>query len=158
MARKSRKNVAVLDAPKRSAMKVWQAALYIRLSVEFNGKKGDSLETQRQIMEAYIALCPDIEIVEIYTDNGTTGRTFEREAFQQMLGDIEAGKINCIVVKDLSRLGRNTIDTGYYIEKYFPLHGVRFIAVNDQFDSENGENSGNHLIVPLKNMINATFS
>lgn len=74
MARKSRKNVAVLDAPKRSAMKVWQAALYIRLSVEFNGKKGDSLETQRQIMEAYIALCPDIEIVEIYTDNGTTGR------------------------------------------------------------------------------------
>ena len=100
MARKSRKNVAVLDAPKRSAMKVWQAALYIRLSVEFNGKKGDSLETQRQIMEAYIALCPDIEIVEIYTDNGTTGRTFEREAFQRMLSDIEAGKINCIVVKD----------------------------------------------------------
>ena len=106
MARKSRKNVAVLDAPKRSAMKVWQAALYIRLSVEFNGKKGDSLETQRQIMEAYIALCPDIEIVEIYTDNGTTGRTFEREAFQRMLSDIEAGKINCIVVKDLSQIGR----------------------------------------------------
>ena len=158
MARKSRKNVAVLDAPKRSAMKVWQAALYIRLSVEFNGKKGDSLETQRQIMEAYIALCPDIEIVEIYTDNGTTGRTFEREAFQRMLTDVEAGKINCIVVKDLSRLGRNTIDTGYYIEKYFPLHGVRFIAVNDQFDSEDAENSGNHLIVPLKNMINEAYA
>lgn len=158
MARKSRKNIAVLEAPQQSAMKVWQAALYIRLSVEFNGKKGDSLETQRQIMEAYIALCPDIEITEIYTDNGTTGRTFEREAFQQMLGDIEAGKINCIVVKDLSRLGRNTIDTGYYIEKYFPLHGVRFIAVNDQFDSEDSENSGNHLIVPLKNMINEAYA
>ena len=158
MARKSRKNIAVLDAPKQPTMKVWQAALYIRLSVEFNGKRGDSLETQRQIMEAYIALCPDIEIVGLYTDNGTTGRTFEREAFQRMLGDIEAGKINCIVVKDLSRLGRNTIDTGYYIEKYFPLHGVRFIAVNDQFDSENGENSGNHLIVPLKNMINEAYA
>ena len=158
MARKSRKNIAVLDAPKQPTMKVWQAALYIRLSVEFNGKRGDSLETQRQIMEAYIALCPDIEIVGLYTDNGTTGRTFEREAFQRMLGDIEAGKINCIVVKDLSRLGRNTIDTGYYIEKYFPLHGVRFISVNDQFDSEDSENSGNHLIVPLKNMINEAYA
>ena len=158
MARKSRKNLVALDAPKQSAVKVWKAALYIRLSVEFNSKKGDSLETQRQIMEAYIALCPDIEIVEVYTDNGITGRTFEREAFQRMLRDIEARKIDCIVVKDLSRLGRNTIDTGYYIEKYFPLHGVRFIAVNDQFDSEDSENSGNHLIVPLKNMINEAYA
>ena len=153
MARKSRKNAVVSEKSKNPAFKVWRAALYIRLSVEFNGKRGDSLETQRQIMEAYIALCPDIEIAEVYTDNGTTGRTFEREAFQRMLADVENGKIDCIVVKDLSRLGRNTIDTGYYIEKYFPLHGVRFIAVNDQFDSEDSENSGNHLIVPLKNMI-----
>ena len=158
MARKSRKDTTALATPKKAAMKIWQAALYIRLSVEFNGKKGDSLETQRQIMEAYIALCPDIEITEIYTDNGTTGRTFEREAFQRMLGDIETGKINCIVVKDLSRLGRNTIDTGYYIEKYFPLHQVRFIAVNDQYDSEDGENSANHMIVPLKNMINEAYA
>ena len=158
MARKSRKDAAALAAPQKAAMKIWRAALYIRLSVEFNGKRGDSLETQRQIMEAYIALCPDIEIAEIYTDNGTTGRTFEREAFQRMLADVEAGRINCIVVKDLSRLGRNTIDTGYYIEKYFPLHGVRFIAVNDQFDSEDSENSGNHLIVPLKNMINEAYA
>lgn len=96
--------------------------------------------------------------MEVYTDNGITGRTFEREAFQRMLADVEAGKINCIMVKDLSRLGRNTIDTGYYIEKYFPLHGVRFIAVNDQFDSEDSENSGNHLIVPLKNMINEAYA
>ena len=158
MARKSRKDVVTPEKPKKAAMKIWRAALYIRLSVEFNGKKGDSLETQRQIMEAYIALCPDIEITEVYTDNGTTGRTFEREAFQRMLTDIESGKIDCIVVKDLSRLGRNTIDTGYYIEKYFPLHGVRFIAVNDQFDSEDSENSGNHLIVPLKNMINEAYA
>ena len=117
MARKSRKNVVVVESPKRSAMKVWRAALYVRLSVEFNSKKGDSLETQQQIMEAYIALRPDIEIAEVYTDNGVSGRTFEREAFQRMLSDVEAGKINCIVVKDLSRLGRNTIDTGYYDER-----------------------------------------
>ena len=101
MARKSRKGIATPERPKRAAMKIWRAALYIRLSVEFNGMKDDSLETQRQIMEAYIALCPDIEIVEVYTDNGTTGRTFEREAFQRMLADIEDGKNDCIVVKDL---------------------------------------------------------
>ena len=158
MARKSRKNIVAVQKSKAVDVKVWRAALYIRLSVEFNGKRGDSLETQRQIMEAYIALCPDIEIAEIYTDNGITGRTFEREAFQRMLCDVEAGKIDCIVVKDLSRLGRNTIDTGYYIEKYFPLHGVRFIAVNDQFDSTDPENNGNHLIVPLKNMINEAYA
>ena len=158
MARKSRKNVVVLEQPKVPAMKVWRAALYIRLSVEFNGKRGDSLETQRQIMEAYIALCPDIEIVDIYTDNGVTGRIFEREAFQRMLNDVEGGKVDCIVVKDLSRLGRNTIDAGYYIEKYFLLHHVRFISVNDEYDSEDSENSTNHLIVPLKNMINEAYA
>lgn len=158
MARKSRKNPAVQEKTAHAEMKVWKAALYIRLSVEFNGRRGDSLETQQQIMEAYLALCPDIEIAAVYTDNGTTGRTFEREAFQQMLDDVERGKINCIVVKDLSRLGRNAIDSGYYIEKYFPLHQVRFIAVNDQYDSENKENSGNHLIVPLKNMINEAYA
>ena len=158
MARKSRKGVSAPEKPKKDYMKIWRTALYIRLSVEFNSKRGDSLETQRQIMEAYAALCPDLEIVEIYTDNGITGRTFEREAFQRMLADVEAGKINCIMVKDLSRLGRNTIDTGYYIEKYFPLHGVRFISVNDQFDSEDSEKSGNHLIVPLKNMINEAYA
>ena len=158
MARKSRKGAAVPEKLNKPAIKIWRAALYIRLSVEFNSGRGDSLETQRQIMEAYIALCPDIEIAEVYTDNGTTGRTFEREGFQRMLRDVEEGKIDCIVVKDLSRLGRNAIDTGYYIEKYFPLHGVRFIAVNDQFDSSTPENSGSHLIVPLKNMINEAYA
>ena len=156
MARKSRKHIAAMEEV--PAIKVWRAALYIRLSVEFNGKRGDSLETQRQIMEAYVTLCPDIEVAEIYIDNGISGQTFERAAFQRLLNDIEAGKIDCVVVKDLSRLGRNTIDTGYYIEKYFPLHQVRFIAVNDQYDSEDGENSANHMIVPLKNMINEAYA
>ncbi len=156
MARKSRKGTAAAPAPR--GMKLWRAALYIRLSVEFNGRRGDSLETQREIMEAHLALYPDIEVAGIYTDNGITGRTFEREAFQRMLADIEAGRINCVVVKDLSRLGRNTIDTGYYIEKYFPLHQVRFIAVNDQYDSEGADNSGSHITVPLKNMINEAYA
>ncbi|NBK80093.1 recombinase TnpX [bacterium D16-76] len=155
MARKSRKNV-VVEAPVMQE-KLWQAALYIRLSVEFNGKRGDSLETQRQIMEAYLALCPDIEIAEVYTDNGISGRTFERAGFQKLLADIDTGKINCVVVKDLSRLGRNAIDSGFYLEKYFPLHQVRFIAVNDQYDSETAD-SGSHMIVPLKNMVNEAYA
>lgn len=155
MARKSRKS-AVVEKPVVQE-KVWQAALYIRLSVEFNGNRGDSLETQQHIMEAYLALCPDIEIAEIYTDNGISGRTFERAGFQKMLADIDAGKINCVVVKDLSRLGRNAIDAGFYLEKYFPLHNVRFISVNDQYDSENADSSS-HLIVPLKNMVNEAYA
>ena len=156
MARKSRKGTLVTPVPR--GMKLWRAALYIRLSVEFNGRRGDSLETQREIMEAYLALYPDIEIADLYIDNGISGRTFERDAFQRMLADIEAGKINCVVVKDLSRLGRSTIDTGYYIEKYFPVHQVRFIAVNDQYDSERADNSGSHITVPLKNMINEAYA
>lgn len=158
MARKSRKNLAVPAVPSRPEMKLWRAALYIRLSVEFNSGRGDSLETQRQIMENHLALCPDIEIAGVYTDNGTTGRTFERPAFQKLLEDVESGVVNCIVVKDLSRLGRNTIDTGYYIEKYFPLHGVRFLAVNEQYDSEKADENGSHILIPLKNMINEAYA
>lgn len=155
MARKSRKNRVPESVP---AVKFWRAALYVRLSVEFNSNRGDSLETQQQIMEAYLALCPDVEIMEVYTDNGVTGRTFERPGFQKMLEDIEQGKINCVVVKDLSRLGRNAIDAGYYLEKYFPLHHVRFIAVNDQYDSEDNSNSAAHMIVPLKNLVNEAYA
>ena len=154
MARKSRKAANCPAEPRTAEMRVWQAALYIRLSVEFNSKRGDSLETQRQIMEAYLALRPDIEVAGVYTDNGATGQNFERAAFQRLLTDIESGKIDCVIVKDLSRLGRNVVDTGFYLEKYFPVHGVRFIAVNDQYDSENADNTGSHITVPLKNMIN----
>ena len=152
MARKSRK--AASAPPQSKSMKVWRAALYIRLSVEFNSNRGDSLETQRKIMEAHLATHPEIEIAGVYTDNGATGQNFEREAFQRMLADIEAGRIDCVIVKDLSRLGRNVVDTGFYLEKYFPLHQVRFIAVNDQYDSETCQNDGSHITVPLKNMMN----
>ena len=120
--------------------------------------KLDTRTTSYGDMEAHLASYPEIEIAGIYTDNGISGRTFEREAFQRMLADIEAGKINCVVVKDLSRLGRNTIDTGYYIEKYFPIHQVRFLAINDQFDSLSADNSGSHITVPLKNMINEAYA
>lgn len=158
MARKSRKNIASPLPVQTSGMKIWRAGLYVRLSVEDNGSRGDSLETQQQIMEAHLALCPDIEIVEVYIDNGISGRTFERPAFQMMLADVETGKIGCVVVKDLSRLGRNAIDSGYYLEKYFPLHHVRFISVNDQYDSECADNSGSQIALPLKNLMNEAYA
>ena len=112
MARKSRKNKETFLLSQTPHMKVWWAGLYIRLSVEDNGSRGDSLETQQQIMEAHLALCPDIEVVEVYIDNGVSGQTFERPSFQRLLADVEAGKINCVAVKDLSRLGRSAIDSG----------------------------------------------
>ena len=158
MARKSRKNKETFLLSQTPHMKVWWAGLYIRLSVEDNGSRGDSLETQQQIMEAHLALCPDIEVVEVYTDNGISGQTFERPAFQRLLADVEAGKINCVAVKDLSRLGRSAIDSGYYVEKYFPLHGVRFLAINDQYDSEDENNGTGQIALPLKNLMNEAYA
>lgn len=158
MARKSRKNKETFLLSQTPHMKVWWAGLYIRLSVEDNGSRGDSLETQQQIMEAHLALCPDIEVVEVYIDNGVSGQTFERPSFQRLLADVEAGKINCVAVKDLSRLGRSAIDSGYYVEKYFPLHGVRFLAINDQYDSEDENNGTGQIALPLKNLMNEAYA
>lgn len=76
-----------------------------------------------------------MELVEVYEDNGWTGTDFERPDFQRMLADVQKGKINCIVVKDLSRLGRNYVEAGNYLEKVFPFLNLRFIAVNDNYDS-----------------------
>lgn len=122
MARKSRKGQDLISASiaPLTLFKVYDTAIYIRLSVEDNKNRGSSVETQQYIIENYIALHPDFKVYSTYIDNGTTGTNFDRPAFRQMMEDVESGKVNCIIVKDLSRLGRNTIDTGYYIEKYFP--------------------------------------
>ncbi len=93
-----------------------------------------------------------------YIDNGCTGTNFNRPSFQRMLSDIEEGRVNCVVVKDLSRLGRNSIDTGYYIEQYFRVKNVRFIAVNEQFDTANPESADQGILLPLRNMINEAYS
>ncbi len=117
MARKSRKETAAVavqeaDAPCR-------AAIYVRLSVEDTHTHSVSIETQQMIIARYLEQYPEISVYDTYIDNGATGTNFHRPGFQQMLSDIEAGHVNCVIVKDLSRLGRNTIDTGYYIEQYF---------------------------------------
>ena len=92
------------------------------------------------ILDDYIAHNSDMRLVDVYIDNGATGTNFQRPEFQRMIDDIEKGKIDCVIVKDLSRLGRNSIDTGFYIDRYFPEKKVRFIAVNDNFDTESLSN------------------
>ncbi|WP_053769400.1 recombinase family protein [Sellimonas intestinalis] len=155
MARKSRKQTdATMPAP---SLYVY-VALYIRLSVEDNKKRGCSVENQKLVLNDYLADKPDFVVYDTYIDNGLTGTNFHRPGFQQMLSDIEAGHINCVIVKDLSRLGRNSIDTGYYIEQYFYAHNVRFIAVTDQFDTADPGNLHGGIMLPLKNMINEAYS
>lgn len=157
MARKTRKYIVDNFAGEIITEPIaYKAAVYIRLSVENNKNRGDSLETQKRIIENFIALNPDMKVYDTYIDNGNTGMTFARPAFDKMIKDIEEKNVNCVIVKDLSRLGRNVIDTGFYIEKYFPLNTVHFIAVNDNFDT-NIPNSID-IILPLKNMMNEAYS
>jgi len=158
MARKSRKNLDVLVEQTVFESPVYNTALYIRLSVEDNKKRGNSIDSQKAILENYVSLNPELKIYDIYIDNGSTGTNFERDGFKRMMDDAEAGKVSCIIVKDLSRLGRNAIDTGYYIEKYFPIKHIRFISVNDRFDSLNNDNVHGGIILPLKNIINEAYS
>ena len=156
MARKSRKNVET-GTINNVALYI-RTALYIRLSVEDNKKRGQSIDNQRLVLEDYIAGKPEFVVYNSYIDNGMTGTNFHRPGFQQMLADIEAGHINCVIVKDLSRLGRNSIDTGYYIERYFREHKVRFIAITDQFDTADPSNLHGGIMLPLKNMINEAYA
>ena len=155
MARKSRKQrLAPMSAPSLYV----HVALYIRLSVEDNKKRGCSVENQKLVLNDFLADKPDFVVYDTYIDNGATGTNFHRPGFQQMLSDIEAGYIDCVIVKDLSRLGRNSIDTGYYIEQYFHAHNVRFIAVTDQFDTADAGSLHGGIMLPLKNMINEAYA
>lgn len=132
----------------------YNCALYLRLSRD-DEIQGDSssIVTQRQMLRKY-AENHNINIYDEYVDDGFSGTNFDRPDFQRMINDIEDGKINCVIVKDLSRLGRNYILTGQYTELYFPSHNVRFIAVNDNVDSLNGDNE----FAPFKNIINEWYA
>lgn len=156
MARKSRKNQTATLVCDTSLY--IRTALYIRLSVEDNKKRGHSIENQKLVLENFLAGRPEFVVYNTYVDNGATGTNFHRPGFQQMLSDVEAGLIDCVIVKDLSRLGRNSIDTGYYIEQYFRAHQIRFIALTDQFDTADASNLHGGIMLPLKNMINEAYA
>jgi DNA invertase Pin-like site-specific DNA recombinase len=126
--------------------------------VKDNHQKGDSIENQTAILRRYIEQSADITLHDFYIDNGTSGMVFRRPQFERLLADAESGAINCILVKVLSRLGRNAIDTGFYIEKQFPAMGVRFVAVNDDFDSNNVTDGTGGVMLHLKNIINEAYA
>ena len=165
MARKKRLDVnAILETEKpvsqaQTEPVIYHTAGYIRLSIEDSGKaEGYSLENQEKLVREYIAEQPDMKLYHLYVDNGVTGTVFERPGFEKMLQDMKEGKINCIVVKDLSRLGRNYLEAGNYLEQIFPFFKVRFIAINDGYDSTEPNSADESLIIPLKNIINEGYA
>lgn len=138
--------------------KIWNATLYLRLSRDDGDKEeSNSITGQRELLRDFLANHSDIREYTIRVDDGWSGSTFERPGFQKMMEDVKAGRTNCIVVKDLSRFGRNYLDAGEYIEKIFPFLGVRFIAVNDNYDSLGGKKTSDDLIIPFKNLINEAY-
>lgn len=155
MPRVSRKNLA---PQKAEAVRIWSTAIYARLSNMNNGQETpESLETQVYMLRNFAEQQAELNLVQIYEDNGFTGTNFERPAFERLMMDVREKKIDCIVVKDLSRFGRNFVEAGYYIERLFPKMGIRFIAINDQYDSINPR-SANSLLLPIKDMLNEYYS
>ena len=180
MARKSRKNLPVsmsvsesslaMDAVPETAdnvmlqtpvdlesiATVYHAAIYARLSYETEAnRERDTVDTQIAYLKNFIDRQEDMELADIYADVSFSGTNFERPEFERMMQDIRSGKIDTVITKDLSRLGRNYIDSGTYIERIFPLFHVRYIAVNDDFDTNR---EGTDLAMPLKNIINEWYA
>ena len=143
--------------------KIWSVAQYIRLSQEDNDNVGDkqesnSITSQKALLNEFIEEHDDLIVYDTYVDDGYTGTDFNRPGFQRLLEDMRKGNINCVIVKDLSRLGRNYIEVGNYIEQIFPLFNVRFIAINDSVDSFKNPMSSNTILVPFKNLINDEYA
>ncbi|MCH5350441.1 MAG: recombinase family protein [Clostridiales bacterium] len=138
--------------------KVWKAGLYIRISREDGDKaESESISSQRAITEQFVSAHDDIQITDYYIDDGYTGTDFDRPDFKRMFDDITNKRINCVIVKDLSRFGRNYVEAGKYLEVVFPMLNVRFIAVNDMIDSILNPSSMNTMMVPIKNIMNDEY-
>jgi len=143
----------------------WKVGIYSRLSVDQNEKKSESIENQIEIIKQFIGKNNAIDnsgtnlfIYDTYIDKGKTGTNFNRDGFSRLMSDIKAHKVNCIIVKDFSRFGRDYIETGNYIEKLLPLMGVRFISVNDNYDSMSANASDGKLAMNIKNLVNDMYA
>lgn len=145
------------------SVKQWKAGLYFRLSKEDGDKddeskiESDSISSQRLIVEDFLSENLDIVSFSEYIDDGYTGLNFERPEFQRMLEDIRLGNINCIIVKDLSRFGRNYLEAGQYLDIFFPIMNVRFISISDTIDSYLYPSSVNNISVSFKNVMNEEY-
>jgi len=161
MARKSRRINQVNQVPQvitpepSETMPKYNVAIYLRVSNEESARTVGTIEFQKQIALEYMKNRTDMILYDIYIDNGRTGTNFDREGFQQMMYDVYNGKVNCIIVKDLSRFGREYIGMGEYVDKIFPLLGIRFIAINDCVDNMVAPCD---VTVPIKNVINALYA
>ncbi len=142
--------------------KIYHAAIYVRLSKEDGDvasaakAESNSISNQKNLIKDFLKDKDDIIVVSERVDDGYSGSNFERPGFQMMMEDIKRGTVDCVIVKDLSRFGREYIDSGKYIERLFPALGVRFIAVNDHIDSKN-ESDRDDIVVPFKNLMNDAY-
>ena len=158
MARKSRKNTVTETALPILVPELQDqinTGVYARLSVEKD--EDTSIHTQVMMLHNYVAGHPELKLVDTYIDNGYTGTNFDRPDFIRMMDDVRAGKIQCIIVKDLSRFGRDFLETGYYIETLLPKLNVRLISINDNFDSTREEDV-NSIALPIKNLVNEMYA
>jgi len=163
MARKTRKSVCSVDneainnlLPGITKAEIFSTAIYVRISVEtLEKRERGSMENQVEFLKDFVASNEELRLLKTYIDDDTTGTNFDRPAFKKLIEDIKKGQINCIVVKDLSRFGRNYIETGEYIEKIFPFFKIRFIAINDRFDSFNDHQG---IVTPFKNIVNEIYA
>ncbi|MDE6957358.1 MAG: recombinase family protein [Lachnospiraceae bacterium] len=142
---------------------LYYAAIYLRLSrddEDIDGstkRESDSISSQRELARSFVKEQPDMELFDIYIDDGFSGSNFNRPNFKRMMADIEDGNVNCVVVKDLSRFGRDYIEAGRFIQKIFPAFSVRFIAITDHYDSLTADQSTTSLVIPVKNFVNDSY-
>ena len=131
---------------------------YLRLSRDDGDKaESDSIQNQRELINDFLKKHPEIKKVQEYIDDGYSGTNFDRPNFKRMMAEIEKGHIDCVIVKDLSRLGRNYIEMGKYRERIFPMYGVRVIAINDNYDTANESSDADQIVIPFKNLINDAY-
>ena len=158
MARKRKSASVPVEASTQKGLTPINTGLYARLSVLDNGKAdGDPIESQVKIIKQYLSDHPELRLADQYLDNGYSGVSFERPQWERLMRDVKVGKINCIIVKDLSRLGRNYIETGNFLERICPKLGIRFISVNDNYDTYNIR-SQDELTVSVKNIVNDYYA
>jgi len=156
ISRKFQTNTAEVSKPD---IHIYKTAVYTRLSVEDIRKKAsDAIATQKTMLIKFLQSQPDMQLYDTYEDNNYTGTNFNRPGFAKMIEDINAGLVDCVLVKDLSRFGRSFEETGHYLERVFPSLQVRFIAIGDNLDSLTATLDESNLMVPLKNLMNEIYA
>ena len=159
MARTANRRMKSEEQPlNKESINSFQTAIYARISRDKKEKPSDSIENQIALCESFIQKSEDFSLAGIYKDIAKTGTDFERPDFENLMDEVRMGKVNCIVVKDLSRFGRNYTELGNFIEKIFPFLGVRFVAVNDNLDTFHMDDPNKSLEVILKNIVNETYA